>query len=312
MASTTSGAEAIPELPRIGDPLPVVLYFTASGDLSFDLPAPGSVAIGTPAQQLATGVSAREFSLPRQPQALLIGPEDVRLVAHVSSALPQWSNTAFDLGIWFGSDLASGLGALAVGAPVHAPGTPQEFDVDLAFGTRKPLLIPEGSQVIARLAGQFGGESGEPHLLVGGETASRLELTIRNFTVDPLAGVVSVDPMVLQAEVTNPYFLPSCGAIEGAVVETPVAILPNAQSLSVRLEARGTHAPQADIDLFLLDGSLVIAEGTTPFATESVFLADETLLEQQGKTLTARVVGCGPGPVPYELVAEQTTLTLPT
>lgn len=307
-ASTSSTSSMDVPAPRIEPPVPLVLYFTASGGLSLEMPSPGAVSIGTPATQFATGLQPKRFATDALRNATLVGPEDLHVVAYVSSAAPQPSNGGFDLGLWFGSEQALALGSINVGAQLHPSGTPQMFEFDLAFGTRKPILAPAGDSLVALMAGQFGGETGEPHLLVGGETASRLELTVRNYTVDPLAGVQELPSEGFAGTVTNPSFVPDCGAIPGSVADHAFTVAATAQQLRVHVQATGTHAPSADLDLFLLDGTLVLADGLTPFATEAVFLADDTLFGQQGKTLTARIVACGPGPIEYDLNVEQAQL----
>ncbi len=298
-----SGAAPAADLPRLGDPVRATLFFTADGGLSWEAPNEGSIPIGMPSTWPATGVRPTEFLSAPLGQGLLIAPEDIAVTAYVQSALPQFSNGVFDFAAQVGSTRASGAWTYtAAPNPATAPGSVQEFRVTLSFGDRSGLVVLPGDSLRAIAIGQMGAETGEPHLLVGGEQASRIELTLQNYTVDPTGPLAPLGPESFTGQLTGAGTVPTCDASPGTTSLThDVEVAADAVAFEAVLES----GSGGDVDLFLSDGGSVVASGTSAEGRESVFLAAETLSGLQGRTLTLKAVACATGPLDYEIEVEQ-------
>jgi hypothetical protein len=141
-------------------------------------------------------------------------------------------------------------------------------------------------------------------MLIGGDDASRVELTLANYTVDPLANVTGVSSSGISGSVS--------GTTNGICPELPSApppthdltIAPEALSVLIHVTAEN---PGYDIDLVLMDGDDLVARTSTPSGDESIYLAADALGGLRGANLVLTVSPCGYGPSSYDGTIEQGT-----
>lgn len=281
----------------------MALYLTADGGLQTAVPDNGSVPIGTSLAAFGTGFDPAAFAQPALGHAILIGTEDVVVHLFVSSEAPQASNGNFDAAIWFGSATQKGLGAIMTGQAVLPPGGSQMFQQTLEFGDRVPLFLGADDEVTLAAVGAFG-DGNEPRLLVGHHGPSFVEFTVRNYTLDPLADVTPLEAASFSGEVAN-VSGPACADMDGAEARHDIAVAADAVLLRLDLTRTGSLGPVVDNDLFLHDGTRLVAGSTSIHADEAILLAAETLEGLRGRTLTAVVHACGPGPIQYDLDVAQ-------
>lgn len=288
---------------RLGAPRSFDLFLSEAKGLDPQVPAAGSLAAGTPVTSFATGLGPdllRFESAPFETAVLIDG--DVTATMFVHSAGPLVSNTALDFAAWLGRPGVNPLFTLATHDPVLAPGSVHEYGLTLSFDGKRGMLVPAGEPLVLFVTADFTASQDVVLLLVGGDTPSRLNVTVRDYGVDPLDGIVEVaaDPITGQAGPGSNFA--GCDPAPGTTsLLHPVAVPADARSLRLALAGSGTALPGSDLDMVLSDGGQVVAGTGTPFQEEGIFLAEETLAGLQGKTLDLAVYACQQGVVPYEV-----------
>jgi hypothetical protein len=282
------------DVPRLMPWSRVSVYFTEEG-MSFEPPEAGSTVVATPATFLVGGFDARSFATPPLAHAVYIMPEAVDATLYIRSAGPQVS-TGLDFGIWGGSSKAIGLDYFGPGTPVTPPGEAQEVQITIPFGDRRGFVVPAGESIEFLIVGPVGREWGQPELLVGGDTPSHVELTLANFTVDPVAGSVPAPAEDIGAPLTGtiPVF---CPPPPGDVIP-PIAIDVDERAAWIEIVVEAA-SPNYDTDIQLFHDDTLVARGITPRGYESVYLAAEALEGLQGQRLELVVTACGAGPSSY-------------
>lgn len=277
----------------------VDLYLTAEGGLSLQKPAAGAVASPFTGAQLATGIVPMEFKGGALPAAVAIPTQVVRAHLWVEGGAGLVSNTALDIGVFFGATRGMPLSDFGTyPAPVTAPGTPLGLVLELDVGDMLPIVVPAGDALRAMLV--VGGDyaSGGARVLVGGENASRFNLTYEELPSDPLVGARPVTTPLSGALQAGPGAM-ECTPAPDSTRVVPFDVPANATYVQVRVA--GTAAGGAtDLDLTLRSGERLVAASVTPLADEGIFLAGPGLREVAGKSLDLTIRVCSGTQVTYD------------
>lgn len=290
---TGIGNQTVPPAPMSRD-----LYLTSTGGLSWDKPEAGSITSPFNAGQMGTGIVPMEFTSEALPNAVLVPGGIVHLTLWVEGGAGLASNSQLDVGSWFGGTKGMHVSDYATfPAPAIAPNTPVQLSMVMEFGTQSSLLVPAGDQIRAMLV--VGGDyaANMAKILVGGEHASRLNVTFMQLaaapakstteTSTPLSGTAQGGPAMIQ-----------CTAAPDVLRQHPIDVPANVTRIHVTVEATGTG--HTDIDLRLLDGTQLLGSALTPLSKEGIFLGGPDVATLAGKTLSLEVHVCGGTQVTYQ------------
>jgi hypothetical protein len=285
-------------VPRLGAPRSIDLYLTPDGGLATVMPGAGSVAAGTAFTGIANGGHPVRFASAPLDHAVLI-EKDLAATLFIQSPGPRASNTLFDLGLWFGRAGVNVLSVHALHEAAIAPGAVTRHDVALAFDGKRGLLVPAGEPLVLFVQADPTPSADLVQLLMGPDTPSRLNVTLRDYAVDPLLGASETERKTLTGQ-AGPSSFAICDPAPGTTSAThTIDVAPAARSLRLALEPDGAPTPAIDLDLRLSDGSTLLAASSNPGPQEGVFLAAETLAGLQGKSLQLTIHACQNGVVPY-------------
>jgi hypothetical protein len=288
--------------PLAAPPHAVTLYLTADGHLSAVKPAEGQVTATMLPTALLTGAQTVEFLGEPATAPGLIAAKTVAVTLWVQADAPMPSNGEFDAGIWLGTTRGDTLSKYAVfPAPAVAPGTVQRLDMQLEFGTQLPIPIPKGESVkaLVGVTGDYG--AGTSRILVGGDHASSVNLTLEGLAGDPFAAT-PVNESRLTGELTGATPGMCGGTPVVSALQQPIHVQANASFLEIRLVASAS-AP-VDIDIRVSDPNGVLASSNTPKADETLLLGGPEFKAYAGKDLTLEVALCA-GQATYEATIRQ-------
>ena len=296
----TDGSEDARPLPgRLGPVENVTLFLTADGGLSYTVPEAGSVGVSFPLTAMLLGTEAVAFDL-QLPAALRVLPGNATFSAFLRSDAPQASNGAFDVGVWLGTPDSSAAMGIGLGAQSVLPGEVQQVEVPIQVGATG-FAVAEGSALRLLVASGFGASPSMVELQVGGDNPSHLHLQVANYTEALLPAGLLAAEKTLAGRVQGGSQL-GCDPVPGTTShQHEVPVPADASLLELRLAASHLQ-PHVDLDLHLADGDVPLGLSARPSAEEAIVLAAEALDGLRGRTLTATVASCGPGPADYTLL----------
>lgn len=292
--------------PARTDPVQVTHHLTGDGGLAHEAPTAGAVAFPNSMADFALGFGALDFrSEPAASGAWILEPQTVTLDLWVQSSVPLATQGVFDIAAWGGATTSMPLFAFAtLSSPVMAPDTPTQVTLDLEFGDQRGVLVPAQESLRLLLATGMVQE-GQLELLVGGDNASTLTVTLSNLSVDPTAELGPVASEDLEGTLAGGGFF-NCGLSEDVDFrDHTVSVGANTTYLRLTSSASGTHDDITDLDIDLFDGGTRVAGGHTAGDEETVLLAGPTMDGLAGKELVLRVTTCSGGEVEYTVTVEQ-------
>lgn len=297
------------------DPLgdPISLGFQLAPDRSLETASveEGSVPMAGSFSGFVSELDLTVFRSEPVTSPVLIHDEPVTLQLWLEAQSPTPSG-GDDVVVWFGSTRGIHLLDIAsIGEPVMTPGEPVLVEVELAFDGTRPLVVPSGERALLYVVTTNNEERAENlHILTGGETASRLDLTASTFGVDPLADLGAVDETTLEGSIPANAQLDNCDVEEGVTTQThEITVAEEAAYLELNLTSAEQPGHQ-DMDMQLLDGDDLVASTVSPYAWENILLAGPTLQGLEGSQLTVKVYGCFAQETSYEVAVQQAPSTV--